>query len=108
MPPLEHRGELEVRAIATPTHGRFLVKRPAQVPALLLVGFHGYRENATRHLAELERIPGSDRWALVAVDALHAFYAGSTGEVLRGWMTRELREEAIADNVACNRILLKP
>ena len=42
----------------------------------------------------------------LAVDALHAFYAGSTGEVLRGWMTRELREEAIADNVAYVRRIL--
>ena len=40
---------------------------------------------------------GAGRWS--PVDALHAFYAGSTGEVMRGWMTRELREESIADNV---------
>ncbi len=98
--------EAEVRSIATATHGRYLLRRPAEPPALLLVGFHGYRENATRHLAELERIPGAEAWALLAVDALHAFYAGSTGEVLRGWMTRELREEAIADNVAYVRRIL--
>jgi len=100
------RNLAEVRVIATPTHGRFLLKRPVGVPTLLLVGFHGYRENATRHLAELERIPGSGNRALVAVDALHAFYAGSTGEVLRGWMTRELREETIDDNVAYVRRIL--
>ncbi len=99
-------GETQLRTIATPTHGRFLLERPAGAPSLLLVGFHGYRENATRHLAELERIPGAERWALLAVDALHAFYAGSTGEVLRGWMTRELREEAIEDNVAYVRRIL--
>lgn len=100
------RGETELRSIATPTHGRYLLRQPAAPPALLLVGFHGYRENATRHLAELERIPGAEGWALLAVDALHAFYAGSTGEVLRGWMTRELREEAIEDNVAYVRRIL--
>ncbi len=99
-------GETELHSIATPTHGRYLLRRPAQPPTLLLVGFHGYRENATRHLAELERIPGAERWALLAIDALHAFYAGSTGEVLRGWMTRELREEAIDDNVAYVRRVL--
>ena len=98
--------ETVLRTIATPTHGRYLLRRPAGEAALLLVGFHGYRENATRHMAELERIPGAARWALLAVDALHAFYAGSTGEVLRGWMTRELREEAIADNVAYVRKIL--
>ena len=75
--------ETQIRTIATPTHGRFLLRRPAGPATLLLVGFHGYRENATRHLAELERIPGAQSWALLAVDALHAFYAGSTGEVLR-------------------------
>ncbi|MEO8195810.1 MAG: phospholipase [Thermoanaerobaculia bacterium] len=98
--------QAELRTIATSTHGRYLLRRPDREPTLLLVGFHGYRENATRHLAELERIPGADGWALLAVDALHAFYAGSTGEVLRGWMTRELREEAIADNVAYVRRIL--
>jgi len=99
-------GETQLRTIATPTHGRYLLRRPPGEARLLLVGFHGYRENATRHLAELERIPGAQGWALLAVDALHAFYAGSTGEVLRGWMTRELREEAIADNVAYVRRIL--
>lgn len=94
------------RAVATGTHGRYHLVRPVGEPTLLLVGFHGYRENATRHLAELQRIPGARSWALLAVDALHAFYAGSTGEVLRGWMTRELREEAIADNVAYVRRIL--
>ena len=99
-------GEPVLRSIATATHGRYLLRRPAQPPSLLLVGFHGYRENATRHLAELERIPGAEHWALLAVDALHAFYAGSTGEVLRGWMTRELRDESIEDNVAYVRKIL--
>ena len=95
-------GKRQVRVVETRTHGRYLLRRPAPgtEPERIVVGFHGYRENAERHLAELERIPGSESWALVAVDALHAFYAGSTGEVIRGWMTRELREEAIADNVA--------
>lgn len=112
MPPPDVDGEAEVRSaaevrvIATPTHGRFLLKRPVGAPTLLLVGFHGYRENSTRHLADLEQIPGSKDWVLVAVDALHAFYAGSTGEVLRGWMTRELRDESIDDNVAYVRRIL--
>jgi predicted esterase len=88
----------ERRTVEARTHGQYLLRRPAAPPELLLCGFHGYRENARRHLAELESIPGAERWALVAIDALHAFYAGSTGEVIRGWMTRELREESIEDN----------
>jgi predicted esterase len=100
------RTPVETRAIATPTHGRFLLQRPLGSAQRLLIGFHGYRENATRHFAELERLPGSETWAILAIDALHAFYAGSTGEVIRGWMTRELREETIADNVAYVRRVL--
>ncbi|MEO8276631.1 MAG: phospholipase [Thermoanaerobaculia bacterium] len=98
----------EIRVVATPTHGRFLLRRPTtgRPAELLLIGFHGYRENATRHFAELEKIPGAESWALVAVDALHAFYAGSSGEVIRGWMTRELRQETIDDNVAYVRRIL--
>jgi predicted esterase len=94
------KGGPEIRVVETRTHGRYLLRRPVGPCERIVFGFHGYRENAARHLAELERIPGAERWALVAVDALHAFYAGSTGEVIRGWMTRELREETIGDNVA--------
>jgi len=96
-----------MRVVAARTHGRYHLRLPAGAPELLLVGFHGYRENAKRHLAELESIPGAERWALAAVDALHAFYASSTGEVIRGWMTRELRDEAIADNVDYVRTILE-
>ncbi len=44
----------------------------------------------------------------VAVDALNAFYASrsGSGRVVRGWMTRELRGEAIADNVRYVRAIL--
>src|SRR6185436_5052168 len=59
---------MESRAIATLIHGTYLVE-PATPPweapaegAPLLVGFHGYGENAAIHLAELGRIPGSGRW----------------------------------------------
>jgi predicted esterase len=97
----------ESRTVVARTHGRYLLRRPAGECRRIVVGFHGYRENATRHLAELERIPGAENWALVAVDALHAFYASSTGEVIRGWMTRELREESIADNVDYVRTVLE-
>lgn len=99
-------GAVESRVVAARMHGRYLLRRPQGEAGAIVVGFHGYRENAARHLAELERIPGAERRALVAVDALHAFYAGSTGEVIRGWMTRELREETIGDNVEYVRSIL--
>ena len=89
----------EARQIATSTHGRYLVDRPAEASGCsLLVGFHGYGENAERHLGELRRIPGISGWALCAVQALHPFY-NKIGEVIASWMTRQDREQAIEDNI---------
>ena len=87
--------------IATITHGRYLVEVGASGEgAPLLVGFHGYGENAERHLEKLRQIPGADRWLLCAVGALHPFYNTKTGEVIDSWMTSRGREQAIDDNVA--------
>lgn len=96
------RGERrrEARNIEVAVHGRYLVDLPAagEGSGGLLVGFHGYGENADRHLEELRRIPGLAGWALCAVQALHPFY-NRTGEVIASWMTRLDREHAIEDNV---------
>ena len=81
--------------------GRYLVAPAAQGdPAPLLVGFHGYGENAERHLQALQSIPGTDRWRVASVQALHRFYQTRTGDVVASWMTRQDREQAIRDNVA--------
>ncbi len=95
---------LETLTLTVPTrvHGTVLCREPLErtdgaVP--LLVGFHGYGENAERHLAELVRIPGSARWRVAAVQALHPFY-NRTQEVVASWMTSFDREHAIEDNVA--------
>jgi predicted esterase len=97
-----------LRSVETVTHGRVLLRPPkaqqiheGAVPDIpLLVGFHGYGEGADRHLAQLERIPGSDVWLLASVQGLHRFYAGRMEEVVASWMTRQDREQAIADNIA--------
>jgi len=89
------------RSIATRTHGRYLVVPPAPLGAApLLVGFHGYAEGAEAQLERLQAIPGADRWRLVSIQALHRFYQRRTNEVVAGWMTRQDRELAIADNLA--------
>jgi len=89
----------EVGHIPALVQGRYLLEAPIQVEgAPLLVGFHGYGENAERHLEELKRIPGASRFVLCAVQALHPFY-NRTGEVIATWMTRLDREQAILDNV---------
>jgi predicted esterase len=94
-----------VRTLETATHGRYLL-RPAlgsgaaqNEAAPLVVGFHGYAENATTSLEALETVPGIRGWHVLAVQALNRFYT-RTGAIAAGWMTREDRELAIADNVA--------
>jgi predicted esterase len=64
----------------------------------VLVGFHGYAEDAATHLEALTRIPGADGWLLVSVQALHRFYTRDE-RVVASWMTRQDRELEIADNV---------
>lgn len=105
--PTARGAAVESEVLEARTRGRFLLRPPlAGTPRLLLVGCHGYGENAARHLAQLERIPGAESCALVAADALNAFYERRTNDVVRGWMTRELREEAIEDNLVYLRAIL--
>ncbi len=97
-------------SVETPTHGRALIKDAAvssfSSSSGLLVGFHGYAQSAEDMLAELELIPGSERWTLVSVQGLHRFYARGQGKVVASWMTREDREQAIADNLGyVNRVV---
>jgi len=90
--------DFEIRSIAATVHGRYLL-RPGPAERLL-VGFHGYGENAEAHLAQLMKIPHIDRWTLVSVQALHPFYSGRTQQIVASWMTSQDRELAIADNKA--------
>jgi predicted esterase len=92
---------IERHLIRAATTGAVLVRRPESTAdsGRFLVGFHGYGENAERHLAELGLIAGSDRWTLAGVFALHRFYNTKTSEVVGSWMTRLDRDEAIADNL---------
>jgi predicted esterase len=66
----------------------------------VLVGFHGYAEDAESQLARLKSIPAARAWTLVSIQALHRFYQRRTSRVIASWMTRQDRELAIADNVA--------
>jgi predicted esterase len=86
--------------IETPTHGRILVEDAADsFSGRLLVGCHGYGQAADTMLEQLQKIPGADRWRLVAVQALHRFYTRSNEAVIASWMTRQDRDAAIADNI---------
>jgi predicted esterase len=89
------------RNIATSTHGRYLTIPPALPgPAPMLVGFHGYAEDAEIQLERLRATPESHRWLIVSIQALHRFYQRRTNQVVASWMTRQDREAAIADNIA--------
>lgn len=91
--------EVLSRVLPTRTLGRYLIEdRPG--PLSLVVGFHGYGENAEVHLDQLRQLPGRERFRLAAVQALHRFYNTKTGEVVGSWMTRLDREQAIEDNLA--------
>jgi predicted esterase len=90
-----------VRSLPARTHGRYLLQLPdGDSPRPLLVGFHGYAENAEIHLRHLSRIPGAELWLTASVQALHPFYKRTTGEVIASWMTRLDRDLAVADNVS--------
>src|SRR5689334_13796133 len=86
-------------SVATPTHGRVLV-RDATPASPWLVGFHGYGQSADDLLIELERIPGAEQWNVASVQGLHRFYTRGDQKVVASWMTRQDREDAIADNIA--------
>jgi len=89
------------RSIPATTHGRYLVEPPAAGgPAPLIVGCHGYAEAAEQMLDRLRATPAGDAWLRVAVQGLNRFYQRRTDAVIAGWMTRQDRELAIADNVA--------
>jgi predicted esterase len=89
------------RIIAATVHGLYLTVPPATPgPAPILVGFHGYAEDAEAQIERLRAIPESSRWLSVSIQALHRFYQRRTNRVVASWMTSQDRELAIADNVA--------
>jgi len=89
------------RSIAVATHGRYLVLPPeVSGPAPILAGFHGYAEDAQMQLTRMRGLPGSERCLIVSIQGLHSFYNRRTNEVVASWMTKQNREEAIADNIA--------
>jgi predicted esterase len=91
--------ETSVHGLPATVHGRFLLRAAAE-PRGVLVGCHGYAENAEALLEALVEVPHISRWTVVSVQALHPFYNRRNGEVVASWMTKLDREQAIADNVA--------
>jgi predicted esterase len=90
---------IQTRLVPAATHGRMLLREAAR-PRGLLVGFHGYAEDAEAQMARLQSIPGTEDWTLVSIQGLHRFYRGRSEQVVSGWMVRQDRETMIADNIA--------
>jgi predicted esterase len=91
--------------LAATVHGRFVVQ-PGP-PDRLLVGFHGYAETAEKHLEDLVKIRGIEKWTVASVQALHPFYTARTQQIVASWMTKLDRDLAIADNIAYVRSVLE-
>lgn len=85
--------------VSTTVRGMYLLRVPECPPAGLVVGYHGYAEDAAVQLARMELMAGTDCWLLASVRALHLFYRGRTDQVVASWMTRVDRELAVEDNV---------
>ena len=90
---------MHILNVPTRIHGRVLVREVAH-PAAVIVGFHGYMENAEIQMARLQEVAGDQAWTLISVQGLHRFYRGRSEEVIASWMTRQDREDMIADNIA--------
>jgi predicted esterase len=91
-----------VISVPTTVHGRVLIEpdEDVAISSGVLVGFHGYGQNADDMLAELRLIPGASAWTRVSIQALNRFYTRGDAKVVASWMTREDRDQAIADNIA--------
>lgn len=89
--------------IPVTAHGRVLVDDDHDAvtkPLELLVGCHGYAQNADEMMELLRGIPSAEGWTRVSIQALHRFYRGRSQITVASWMTRQDRDLMIPDNVA--------
>lgn len=84
------------------THGRYLVAPAASAGAGagFVVGCHGYAEAAEVQMTRIRRIAGADAWTVISIQGMHRFYQRRSSDVVASWMTRQDRDQAIADNIA--------
>ena len=89
--------------IPVTTHGRVLIDEDsanAAQPLELLVGCHGYAQNAEEMMEMLRGIPAAEGWTRLSIQALHRFYRGRSPITVSSWMTSQHRDLMIGDNVA--------
>ncbi len=89
--------------IPVTTHGRILIDEDGEstaAPRRLLIGCHGYAQDAGEMMEMLRGIPAGAGWTRVSIQALHRFYRGRSQVTVASWMTSQDRELMIGDNVA--------
>jgi len=85
--------------IHTTVHGHYLIHEPqSKNTSPLLIGFHGYGENAQVQMQMLQQIPGTQNWFCCSVQALHPFY-NTKDDIGYSWMTSQDRDLRIQENV---------
>ncbi|MCZ6508849.1 MAG: phospholipase [Acidobacteria bacterium] len=93
--------EIIVGHVEASVTGRYLLRAATETAAApLLVGFHGYGEDAESILQALMEIPGNRAWHVVSIQALNQFYNRRNGQVVACWMTKQDRQLAIEANLA--------
>lgn len=82
----------------TKTYRYQLFQKQENISAVLYV-LHGYGQLSNYFIRKFENLP--DDLLIVAPEGMHRFYLkGSSGRVGASWMTKEMRECDIADNIS--------
>lgn len=87
----------EVRLAVTRTARVFRIGPPLEATSKVLYALHGYGQLPQFFLRKFEPLAAAG-WTVIAPEGLHRFYTeGTSGRVGASWMTREDREQDIAD-----------
>lgn len=88
---------MQIRHLSVRKTARVLVLGDPQTARVIWIALHGYAQQIGR-FAEALRPLEDDETAVIVPEGLHRFYTkGFSGEVGASWMTREERENDIAD-----------
>ena len=90
---------MRILSIPATIHGRVVIDDARTSAAGVLVVFHGYGQSADELVGDVRRIPGAEAWTVASVQGLHRFYNRNSEKVIASWMTRQDRDDAIADNI---------
>lgn len=89
-----------IKTLPVTVSGHYLVREPEGAgPHGLVMGYHGYGENARQMMKILESVPGLENCVLCSVQGVHQFYRRASGAVVASWMTWLGRERAIEVNI---------